>query len=169
MEDHMRNSFSRPTKLIGIAILAVAIVGCLAACKGKTSETLKPVDEQEVYTLDVLKPILGEAREDNSGVLDVTGDATELIISYRYFDADQLNYDDDMVKELGPKIEALYAKFKKLDRVVFQVTTNKPLAPGEWKPFANFALNRKMVDDLDWSVILTGDFFKNVIDLKRFD
>lgn len=165
----MRNILSRPAKLIGIAILALMIVGALAACKGKKSEALKPVDEQEVYTLDVLKPVLGEAREDNSGILDVTGDATELIVSYRYYDNDMQNYDDDMVKELGPKIEALYAKFKKLDRVVFQVTTNNPLAPGEWKPFANFALNRKMVDELDWSGILTGDFFKNVIDLKRFD
>ncbi len=165
----MRNILSRPAKLIGIAVLALMIVGALAACKGKKSEALKPVDEQEVYTLDALKPILGEAREDNSGILDVTGDAIELIVSYRYYDNDMQNYDDDMVKELGPKIEALYAKFKKLDRVVFQVTTNNPLAPGEWKPFANFALNRKMVDELDWSGILTGDFFKNVIDLKRFD
>lgn len=165
----MRNILSRPAKLIGIAVLALMIVGALAACKGKKSEALKPVDEQEVYTLDALKPVLGEAREDNSGVLDVTGDATELIVSYRYYDNDMQNYDDDMVKELGPKIEALYAKFKKLDRVVFQVTTNNPLVPGEWKPYANFALNRKMVDELDWSGILTGDFFKNVIELKRFD
>lgn len=165
----MRNILSRPAKLIGIAILALMIVGALAACKGKKSEALKPVDEQEVYTLDVLKPVLGEAREDNSGILDVTGDATELIVSYRYYDNDMQNYDDDMVKELGPKIEALYAKFKKLDRVVFQVTTNNPLAPGEWKPFVNFAVNRKMVDEFEWSGMLTADFFKNVIELKRFD
>ncbi len=165
----MRNSFSRPAKLFGIAVLAVMFVGALAACKAKKGEALKPVDEQEVYTLDVLKPILGEAREDNSGVLDVTGDATELIVSYRYFDVDQQNYDDDMVKELGPKIEALFAKFKKLDRVVFQLTTNNPLVAGEWKPYVNFAVNRKMVDELEWSGMLTADFFKNVIELKRFD
>ncbi len=165
----MRKSLSRPVKLIGIAVLALILVGALAACKGKKSEELKPVEEQDVYTLDVLKPVLGEAREDNSGVLDVTGDATELIISYRYYDVDQQNYDDDMVKELGPKIEALYAKFKKLDRVIFQLTTNNPLVPGEWKPYVNFAVNRKMVDELEWSGMLTADFFKNVIELKRFD
>ena len=165
----MKNAVSRPAKLIGIAVLALMIAGSLAACKGKKSEALKPVDEQDVYTLDALKPVLGEAREDNSGVLDVTGDANELIISYRYYDADQQNYDDDMVKELGPKIEELYVKFKKLDRVVFQLTTNNPLSPGEWKPYVNFALNRKMVDELDWSGILSGDFFKSVIELQRFD
>lgn len=165
----MKNAASRPAKLIGIAILALMIVGSLAACKGKKSEALKPVDEQEVYTLDALKPVLGEAREDTSGILDVTGDANELIISYRYYDVDQQNYDDDMVKELGPKIEQLYAKFRKLDRVVFELTTNNPLVPGEWKPYVKFAMNRKMVDELDWSGILSGDFFKNVIELQRFD
>jgi len=165
----MRKAMIRPVKLLGIAGLILVMLGGLAACKGKQSEALKPVEEQAVYTLDVLKPVLGEAREDISGVLDVTGDANELIISYRYYDIDLNNYDDDMVKDLGPKIEALYAKFKKLDRVVFQVTTNNPLAPGEWKPYMNFALNRKLVDELDWSGILTADFFKNLIALKRFD
>ncbi len=169
MEGHMRNALCRPAKLIGIAILALMLVGALAACKGKKGEGSKPVAEQEVFTLDVLKPVLGEAREDNSGILDVTGGANELIISYRYFDVDQLNIDDDMVKDLGPKIEALYAKFKALDRVVFQLTANDPLTPGEWKPYANFAVNRKMVDELEWSGILTADFFKNIIELRRFE
>jgi hypothetical protein len=164
----MKNALIRPVKLIGIAVLVLVIFGGLAACKGKTSEALKPVEEQAVYTLDVLKPILGEAREDNSGIIDVTGDANELIIAYRYYDVDKLNYDDDMAKEIGPKIEALYAKFKKLDRVVFQVTANDPVVLGQWKPYVNFAITRKLVDELDWSSILTVDFFKNVIELKRF-
>ena len=165
----MRNALSRPVKCIGIAVLALMIVGSLAACKGKKSDELKPVAEQEMFTVDALKPVLGEAREDVSGVLDVAGDANERIISYRYYDNDMQNYDDDMVRELGPKIEALYGKFKTLDRVAFQLTTNNPQVPGEWKPYVNFALNRKMVDELEWSGILTGDFFKNVIELKRFD
>jgi hypothetical protein len=169
MEDDMKNAASLSAKLVGIAILALMIVGALAACKAKKGEELKPVAEQDLITLDALKPILGDAREDSSGVLDVTGDANELIISYRYYDADASNYDDDMVKELGPKIEVLYAKFKTLDRAVFELTTNNPQSPGEWKPYANFAVNRKMVNELEWSGILTGDFFKNIIELNRFD
>ena len=165
----MKKAASLSAKSLGIAILALMLVGALAACKGKKGEELKPVMEQEVFTLDVLEPVLGEAREDNSGILDVTGDANELIISYRYFNVDQLNIEDNMVKDLGPKIEALYARFKALDRVAFQVTTNDPLTPGEWKPYVNFAVNRKMVDELEWSGILTADFFKNVIELRRFE
>lgn len=165
----MKNAASCPAKSIGISVLALMIVGLLGGCKGKKSDELKPVAEQEVFTLDVLKPVLGEARDDASGILDVTGDERELIISYRYYDDDQKNYDDDMVRELAPKIEAMYKKFKALDRVVFQLTTNNPLVPGEWKPYLRFALNRKVVDQVEWSGILTADFFKNVIELNRFD
>ncbi len=165
----MKNFVFHPAKLIGIAILALVIIGLTSGCKGKKGEEVTPVEEQEIFTLDALKPVLGEAREDVSGILDVTGDANELVISYRYYDADLVNFDDDMVKELGPKIEALYLKFKTLDRVVFQVTANNPEAPGEWKPYANFAVNRKIVSELEWSGILTADFFQNVLDFKRFD
>ena len=134
----MKKAASLSVKSLGIAILALMLVGALAACKGKKGEELKPVAEQEVFTLDVLEPVLGEAREDNSGILDVTGDANELIISYRFFDVDQLNIDDDMVRDLGPKIEALYAKFKPLDRVVFQVTTERPSDPGGMEALCEF-------------------------------
>jgi hypothetical protein len=169
MEVNMTNAVSRPAKFIGIAVLALMIVGFLGGCKGKRSGELKPVSEEEVFTLNTLKPVLGEARDDASGILDVTGDARELIISYRYYDVDLKNYDDDMVRELAPKIEAMYKKFKTLNRVVFQLTTNNPLVPGEWKPYVNFALNRKIVEQVEWSGILTADFFKNVIELNRFD
>ncbi len=165
----MKNALSHSAKYVGIAILALMIVGALAACKGKQGDDLKPVAEQEVFTLDVLKPVLGEAVADASGILDVTGDANELIISYRYYDVDASNYEDDMVRELGPKIEALYAKFKTLDRVVFQLTTNDPQAPGTWKPYVDFAVNRKLVNELEWSGILTADFFKNIIEIKRYE
>jgi hypothetical protein len=160
---------SSSVKLMGIGFLAFLMIGFLASCKGSKTEESRPVAEQEVYTLDVLKPVLGEAKDDISGILDVTGNAQELIISYRYYDVDLKNYDDDMVRELAPKIEALYKRFKALDRVAFHVITNNPLVPGVWKPFVDFALNRKTIEQLAWSGILTQDFFKLVIELKRFD
>jgi hypothetical protein len=165
----MKNNVSHRAKFIGIAFMALIIVGFLGGCKGKKSDELKPVAEQEVFTLNVLKPVLGEARDDASGILDVTGGARELIISYRYYDDDLKNYDDGMVRELAPKIEAMYKKFKALDRVVFHLTTNNPLVPGEWKPYIYFALNRKIIEQVEWSGVLAADFFKNIIELKRFD
>ncbi len=165
----MRKEALPPEKVMGISLLALMVVGFLAGCKGKTSEEVRRVDQQDVLTFNVLKPVLGEAREDASGVLDVTGDANELVVFYRYFDADLKNYDDDMVRELGPKIDAMFKKFKTLDRLVFQVTTNDPLVPGAWKRYANFTLNRKSVERVEWSRVMTTDFFKNVIELNRFD
>jgi hypothetical protein len=157
------------TKVAGYVFLGVLAVGFLAVCKGKQAEESKPIAQQEAYTLDALKTVLGEAKDDASGIVDVTGDAQELVLSYRYYDDDAQNYDDDMVKDLAPKIEDLYRKFKGLDRVVFQITTNNPQAPGEWKPFANFALDRKTVEKVAWSGILAQDFFQKVFELKRFD
>jgi hypothetical protein len=33
----------------------------------------------------------------------------------------------------------------------------------------DFALTRKVVREIQWSGILAQDFFKNIIELKRFD
>jgi hypothetical protein len=169
MEGSMNKTAVPSAKSIGVIFLCVILVGAFVACKGKKTGDLKPVSKQEVYTIDVLKPVLGQAGDTVSGILDVTGDARELIITYRYYDDDQKNYDDDMVKDLAPKIEAMYRKFPGIHRSVFQVITNDPLAPGVWKPFVNFTLHRSIVEKVSWSGILTADFFKNVIELKRFD
>jgi hypothetical protein len=157
----------RLAKIIGSLFLGFLVIGFLSVCKSQKSEELKPVAEQEVYTMDTLQPIFGVAAEDHSGILDVTGDANTLVISYRYYDDDQKNYDDDMVKELAPKIDAMYKKFKGLDHVVFNLTTNDPLSPGTWKEYMSFGLRRKVVEEVGWSGILTDDFFKRVIDLHR--
>jgi hypothetical protein len=113
--------------------------------------------------------VLGQAQDAVSGVLDVTGPANDLNVTYRYYDVDLKNYEDDMVKEMAPKIEALYKKFKDLDRVAFHIITNNPNAVGEWKPFMDFSLTRKTVSEISWSGLLTADFFKATIELKRFD
>jgi hypothetical protein len=165
----MKRIVSPSAKIAGVVFLAVLLAGSLAACKGKKDDGLKPLSKEEVYTLDVLKTVLGQAGDTTSGILDVTGDARELIIYYRYYDDDQKNYDDDMVKDLAPKIEAMYKKFPGIHRTVFHITTNDPLSPGVWKPFVDFTLHRAIVEKVSWSGILTADFFKNVIELKRFD
>lgn len=165
----MKRTISLSAKIAGLVFLAVMLAGSLAACKGKQADELTPVSKEEVYTLDVLKPVLGQAGDTTSGILDVTGDARELIVYYRYYDDDQKNYDDDMVRDLAPKIEAMYKKFPGIRRVVFDVTMNDPLSPGVWKPFVKFALNRKIVEQISWSGILADNFFKSVIELKRRD
>jgi len=151
-------------------ILALVALSFLAtACKGKEAEESQAKAVIEDINLETLKPILGEAREDNSGLIDVTGDSQETIIAYRYYDADRQNYDDGLVQDLAPKIEKLYQTFKTLDRVIFQVSVNDPQVTGQWKPYVSFTVNRELVKKIEWTNILTGDFFRNMIDVKRFD
>ena len=158
---------ARNNLLLSSLVVVAALVG-LAACQGKGSgDSATPAVER--LTVDALVPVLGKAEDANSGVLDVSGDTQNMIVTYRYYDLDLKNYDEDMVKELTPKIEALYKKFEILDRVEFHVITNNPLTIGEWKPFMNFALTRKIVREIEWSRILAQDFFKNIIELKRFN
>ncbi len=158
----LKNRWLSAAAVLFLAVMTAAAVG---ACK--KAETPPPVSEEEVLNIDTLKPILGEARDDVSGVLDVTGDAKELIVTYRYYDVDLKNYDDDMVTEMAPKIQALYKKFKTVDRVVFKLTANDPVTPGLWKPFLNFTITRKIENKLQWSGLLAVDFLKAVEDVER--
>jgi hypothetical protein len=163
----MTNRSSRWNHLLGLTLLAVAVAGFFGACKGKEAKEIKAVQSAEAISLDKLKPVLGEAKDDVSGVVDVTSDAAQLIIAYRYYDADLQNIDNDLVTELAPKIQKLYRDFRGLDRVVFEITANT-VTPGEWKPYISFALTRKIVDEIQWSGVLAEDFLRMVLDYKRY-
>jgi hypothetical protein len=170
MEVTMKKSFQFAIYVAGLIGLVILLAALSGACKAKKSETSEePSGTAEIIGLDQLKPVLGEAREDNSGVVDVSGDSNNLIISYRYFNPDLKNYDDGLVKDLAPKIEALFKQFKNLKRVQFQVAVNDPQVPGKWKAYVDFAVHKKLIEKMEWSNILTDDFFRNVIDLKRYD
>jgi hypothetical protein len=163
----MKDIGFRRSKLLASILLSLTMAVFLGACKGKAVEEAKPLAPAEVISLETLKPILGEAKDDMSGVQDVAVEADEVVIGYRYFDADLQNIDNDMVAELAPKIQALYKEFKTADRVVFQISINTE-APGEWKAYSSFALTRKIVDEIQWSGILAEDFLRAVLEHKRY-
>ncbi|HRD01900.1 MAG TPA: hypothetical protein PLP57_04565 [Candidatus Saccharicenans sp.] len=162
---------SKVKNLTSILCLVLVLVFSFQsiACKGKEAEEDQPKAVEENINRETLKPILGEAIENSSGLVDVTGDIEEIIISYRYYDADGENYDEGLVQDLASKIEKLYKTFKKLDRVVFQVSVNDPATSEQWKPYVTFTINREVVEKIEWSNILAEDFFKNVIDTRWFD
>jgi hypothetical protein len=163
------NNATRTLRISALAAFAVLIIGFSSACKGPGAEKAAPVEQSPVISIDAVKPILGNALDEASGVLEVRGDTAELVVMYRYYDDDRKDYDDGLVKDLAPKIVALYEKLKSLDRVIFQISANDPTKPTVWKPYVNFALNRKIFEEVEWSNVLTADFFKKVIDSKRFD
>ena len=163
----MKDIGFRRSRLLASILLSLAMAAFLGACKGKTGEETKPLAPVEVVSLETLKPILGEAKDDAAGVLDVTLGEGEVIINYRYYDADKQNIDNDLVTELAPKIQALYKDFKTIDKVVFQVYVNSETL-GEWKPYSSFALTRKIVHEIEWSGILAEDFIRLVQKHKRY-
>jgi hypothetical protein len=163
----MKDFGYRPKNIAASILLSLTMIAFLGACKGNTVEEAKPVVPTEIVSLETLRPVLGEAKEDVPGVLDVTTGVGEVVINYRYYDADLQNIDNDMVTELAPKIQALYKNFNTLDRVVFRISING-VNPGEWKPYSGFALTRKIVGELQWSGILAEDFLRSALEHQRY-
>lgn len=148
-------------------LLSLAMIAFLGVCKGKAVDEAKSDVPAGIVSLETLKPVLGEAKDDVSGILDVTQNEGEVVLNYRYYDDDLQNIDNDMVTELAPKIQALYKDFRSLDRVVFRISINGA-TPGEWKLYSSFALTRKIVGEIQWSGILAEDFLRAALEHQRY-
>ena len=76
---------------------------------------------------------------------------------------DQDNYETDFASEIAPKLQALYKKYKNLDRVTFEIVTNDPDALSSWKPFSRFAMDRKTLEKLHWTWFVARDVLDQVL------
>jgi hypothetical protein len=160
--------------IIGLALLLTAfLAGCSKGTKEATEQTEPKVGEAQAQVnldeirADDLKPVLGEARDDQSGVVDCTNAEDVFIIDYRYYDSDLQNIDQDMVTEMAPKIQALYKKYPNIDRVRFQIQINST-TPGEWRPYVSFVITREIYERTVWSGVMAEDFLQNMLELQRF-
>lgn len=163
----MKNAVSGWTRIMGFILLAILGVAFSAACQGKKAEGTVRAPAVEAVTLDEVKSVLGTANDYASGVVDVTSGAGEVIIAYRYYDADLQNYETDFASEMAPRIQALYKKFKTLDRLHLQVTANSDSTPNLWKPFAEFELDRKTVEEIHWTGFLARYLLDQVLQSKK--
>jgi len=143
------------------ALLFFLAVAVCVSCQQKKAEAALGASAVDSITLNEVKAVLGTANDFASGVLDVTQGNEELIIAYRYYDADLQNFETDFATEIAPRVQALYKRFKSLDRVRFQVTANTASARELWQPFTEFALDRKTVEEIRW----TGFLAKYILDL----
>jgi len=163
----MRTKTHSLSRLLGWAALAVLAVALIAACQGKKGQTSPSTPAVDEVTLDTVKSVLGTANDYASGVIDVTQGSGELIIAYRYYDADLGNYETDFATEMAPRLQSLYKKFKTLDRIHFQVTANSATAPELWQPFAEFVVDRKTVEEIHWTGFLAKYLEELVIKNKK--
>ena len=160
--------------ILGLAFLVIVLLaGCGKSTKQEPQKAAEQAAEAQVQVnldeirADDLKPILGEAKDDQSGVVDCTNAEDVFIIDYRYYDSDLQNIDQDMVTEMAPKIQALYKKYPNIDKVRFQVAVNS-MTPGEWQPYVSFVVTREIYERTVWSGVMAEDFLQNVLELKRF-
>jgi len=144
-------------------ILGLAVTTAVAAQAKQMSGPAKAKVIGEI-SLDDVRTVLGTPRDDASGVSDFSlGNEGEVVIAYRYYDVDQDNYETDFASEIAPRVQMLYKKFKSLDRVHFEVLTTDPSAPGLWKPFSEFSMDRKTVEKLHWTWFVARDILDQVL------
>jgi len=151
----------------GIVFLAFLAAGLFVACQGHKAPEARNAPVSAEITLDGLKSVLGTANDYASGVVDLPRGDGEPIVAYRYYDVDLQNYETDFASEMAPRIQALYKKFGTLDRIRFQVTSNSPVTQGLWKPFTEFELDRKTVEEIHWTGLLARYLHDLVIKNKR--
>ena len=144
-------------------IVCLALVAALAAQAQQMTQTAKTkvIDE---LTLPDLRAILGTPKDDSSGVSDFSRiESGDIIVAYHYYDVDQDNYETDFASEIAPRIQAMYKKFKNLDRVRFEIVTNNPAAPPLWKPFSQFSMDRQTLEKLHWTWFVARDILDQVL------
>jgi hypothetical protein len=163
----MKNRQGFWTRIMGFALLAFLAAAFSAACQGKKAGEATNAPGVEMVTLDGVKSVLGTANDYAPGVVDVTNGDGEVIIAYRYYDADLQNFETDFASELAPKIQAFYRKFKTVDRIRLQVTANAVSTPDLWKPFAEFSLDRKTVEEIHWTGFLARYLLDLVLQSKK--
>ena len=117
-------------------------------------------------TVDALASVLGKGEAENSGIVDVAKGENEAIISYHFYEARKKGMEERLGPDMAPKIQALYKKFKTIDRVVFKVDVFERRDVIEWRPYCSFATTRTLIDETNWTSFLLKDFFKVVLELK---
>lgn len=157
----------KPTKC-GLALAAGGLWLLSLALPSVASAQARPSDPAgkpaKAVTLEDVRSVLGTARDDISGVSDFSQDGRgEVVIAYRYDDADQENFEIDFANEIAPRVQALYKHFKALDRVRFQVVVPDPSGVPMGKPFADFLIDRKTIEELHWTGFVSRYILEQVL------
>jgi hypothetical protein len=159
-----RKGFGLPG--LGLALAAGLALVVASACKTeKPAPTPAPAEEE--LSLQALTPVFGEAQDTNSGLADFTLSDEGLILSYHFYLTDPSNADQEISRDLAPKIRRLYGHFKNVDRVSFEVSLPDQESPVGWDPYVSFSLTRKLVKETGWSDLLDTDLLSGALDVKR--
>lgn len=138
----------------------------LGACKSE--EKMEEESERMIISKDMLIPVFGQGEGSVSGLLDVEQSTDELKISYYYFIEDMTYFDEEIERDLAPKIQKLYKNIPEIDRIAFTIYV-PTLSEEPYKPYVSFVVTRKLVEETDWDNLLELEFFNVVMDVKYYD
>jgi hypothetical protein len=143
-------------------VLGVILVAFSVNCKKAEKKTT----ERLAVSQEMLLPIFGDPKDGKSGVVDVSETDEGLILAYHFATEETSDFDDDIGRDLGPKIRELYKQFPQVDRITFGVsipTTGNELG---WKDYVSFVMTRKLVTETDWTTILDDDLLRVALEVK---
>ena len=151
-------------------LLGFLLVSFFTACKSeeKSEERMDEEIVPMVISKDMLVPVLGVGEGSVSGLLDVEQGSDELKISYYYFIEDMAYFDEEIERDLAPKIQKMYENIPELDRVAFTIYI-PTLDEEPYKPYVSFVVTRDLVEKTDWMNLMELEFFKVVMDVKYYD
>ena len=120
-------------------LLGFLLVTFLTTCKSeeKSEEKMEEEIVPTVITKDMLTPILGVGEGTTSGLMDVEQSRDELKISYYYFIEDMTYFDEEIERDLAPKIQKLYKNIPEIDRIAFTIYV-PTLSEEPYKPYVSF-------------------------------
>ncbi len=154
--------------------LLFAILVLFSACKSEEkSEVQEKAEKTETEAMEVLSiqrlvPIFGQASAERSGISDVSQTQEQLLINYHFYISDLSQFDAELGIDLAPKIQKFYEEFKRPDRIAFDIyvpTSGEEL----WRQYASFFVTRKLIEETNWTEILTSDFLRVVEGFRYYD
>ena len=150
--------------ILSLMALGVLLIAFSASCK-----VAKKATEIEAISQEILVPIFGDPKDAHSGVVDINQSATELTLTYHFDTQETSDFDDDIGRDLAPKIREFFKKFPQIDRVVFGVSLPSATDETGWKRYVTFAVTKKLVTETDWTKLLDDDFLKTVLEVKYIE
>lgn len=152
--------------MAGVAVLVAAVV-LASAYQGKQAAAPQATGMgPEHLALEKIQAIMGKPGPRHSGAFDVTEADNEYFIVYHFYTMEVEDIDDDIGLDMAPKIRDLYAKVKRLDRVIFDVDVWREGFDPEWTSYCHFLITRKTIEESGWTAALDKDLLKMVLDLN---
>ena len=144
----------------------------MAAMTGRMTVTgsVGPRKEHEAFGEDYELPNDGYYESCAAcGLADFAQSDSEVILSYHFTPADPTNADQEIARDLAPKLRKLYGHFKTIDRAVFEVSLPSPENEEAWKPYVSFVMTRNLMKETGWSDLLDMDLLSTALEVKRTD